>query len=64
MTTANEVSEHEYLTPAQVCQLLKISTRTLWRYQDAGAITPVLLPSGHRRFRRVDVDQLVTEVGP
>ena len=64
MTQPHEVSRHEYLTPAQVCVLLKISARTLYRYQDGGFITPVLLPSGHRRFRRIDVDRLVTEVGP
>jgi excisionase family DNA binding protein len=48
-----------YMTPAEVCALLKISERTLWRYQDDGHIAAVRLPSGHRRFRREDVERLV-----
>lgn len=51
-----------YMTPAEVCRLLKISERTLWRYQDDGHIKAVRLPSGHRRFLRVDVEQLLSEV--
>jgi excisionase family DNA binding protein len=50
------------MTPAEVCALLKISERTLWRYQDDGHITAVRLPSGHRRFRPADVDALLSKV--
>ena len=49
----------EYLSPAQAAKELGISTRTLWRYQDAGRIAPVRLPSGHRRFLRADVTALL-----
>jgi excisionase family DNA binding protein len=48
-----------YLTPRQACALLSISARTLYRYQDAGQITPLILPNGHRRFRRSDVEALL-----
>jgi excisionase family DNA binding protein len=48
-----------YMTPAEVCALLNISERTLWRYQDDGHIAAVRLPSGHRRFRRADVEALI-----
>lgn len=48
----------EYLTPAQAARKLGISARTLWRYQDAGRIKPVRLPSGHRRFLASDVEAL------
>lgn len=50
--------EAELLTPAQAAKRLGISPRTLWRYQHAGRISPVLLPSGHRRFRPADLDRL------
>lgn len=49
----------EYLTPAQAARRLGISARTLWRYQDAGRIAPVRLPSGHRRFLASDVEALL-----
>ena len=39
--------------------MLKISERTLWRYQDDGHISAVRLPSGHRRFLRADVESLL-----
>jgi hypothetical protein len=50
----------EYLTPAQAAKRLGVSPRTLWRYQDAGRVQPVLLPSGHRRFLLSDIDALLT----
>jgi excisionase family DNA binding protein len=48
-----------YLTPAQACDLLHISRSTLDRYQSSGRIEPVRLPTGHRRFRRSDVEALL-----
>ena len=50
------------MTPGEVCRLLKISERTLWRYQDDGHIKAVRLPSGHRRFLRSDVEQLLARL--
>lgn len=52
-------AEAAYMTPAEACALLRISERTLWRYQEDGHISAVRLPSGHRRFRREDVERLV-----
>jgi excisionase family DNA binding protein len=54
----NTDTSREYLTPAQAARRLGISPRTLWRYQDAGRIAPVRLPSGHRRFLTSDVEAL------
>lgn len=53
-----------YLTPAQAAKRLGVSARTLWRYQEAGRIEPVRLPSGHRRFRVEDVDALAPQGSP
>jgi excisionase family DNA binding protein len=47
------------MTPSEVCELLRISDRTLWRYQSDGRIEAILLPSRHRRFRRADVEALI-----
>lgn len=57
MTT--ESAEDSYLTAAEVCRMLRITDRTLFRYQKAGMISPLILPGGHRRFLRSDVEQLL-----
>lgn len=59
MPETSDDAPDAYMTPAEVCALLRISERTLWRYQDDGHITAVRLPSGHRRFRVADVERLV-----
>lgn len=59
MTQRTTSPEPEYLTPAEAAARLRISPRTLWRYQSDGRITPVTLPSGHRRFRRADIEALL-----
>lgn len=48
-----------YLTPAEAAKRLNVSTRTLWRYQAAGKVVPMMLPSGHRRFLAEDIEALM-----
>lgn len=59
MTDRNTSVGQEYLTPGEAAKRLNVSTRTLWRYQAEGRITPRRLPSGHRRFLVEDVDRLL-----
>ena len=47
------------LTPAEAAAILKVSVRTLDRYQADGYIQPHRTPTGRRRFRRSDVEALL-----
>ena len=59
MHEMNTQSAESYMTAAEVCDFLRITDRTLYRYQQSHRLTPLLLPGGHRRFRRSDVEQLL-----
>lgn len=50
----------ELLTSAQVQQLANISKSTVSRAVKDGRIKPLRTPGGHFRFRRADVDALLT----
>lgn len=55
-------SQDDYLlTASEACARLGITDRTLWRYEAKGLINAKRLPSGHRRFRPSDVQQLLSE---
>lgn len=57
MSTHGRDSE-PLLTPAEVADLLNISTKTLARWTDEGHVPVVVLPMGRRRYRPVDVAAL------
>jgi excisionase family DNA binding protein len=46
------------VTTGEAARILGVSPRTVIAYVDRGLLRARLLPSGHRRFRRVDVEQL------
>jgi DNA-binding transcriptional regulator YiaG len=48
----------EDLTPAEVAAELKTSSSTVRRWERTGILVPRRLPSGHRRYRREDVEKL------
>ena len=52
------------LTAAQVCEVLQIGRKTLWRYRKSG-ILPYIKVRGRLRFRLVTVERLLAtrEVG-
>ncbi|MFC7766596.1 helix-turn-helix domain-containing protein [Leucobacter soli] len=50
------------IAPREAAALLGISTRTVARWADTGKLHPVTLPSGHRRYRRAEVEALVKPV--
>lgn len=60
MKTQHADWRDEMLMPSQAAALLGVSTDTLKRWASAGRISVVRLPSGHRRFRRGDIDALLT----
>lgn len=49
------------VTPSEAASILRVSPRTLWRWQARGHITPYRLPNGFRRFSLEDVERLVGE---
>jgi excisionase family DNA binding protein len=54
----------ELLTAHQAAAVATVSLRTLDRYQAEGHIVPVRLPGGGRRFRRRDVEALLSGPAP
>lgn len=50
----------EYLAPGDVARLLCVSPRTVSRWADQGRIPHLVTLGGHRRFRRSEVQKLVT----
>ena len=56
----------ELLTTTEAGELLGVSGKTVSRYADLGTLPVLTLPSGHRRFRRSDLDALLagTATGP
>lgn len=43
------------LTPAEVADLFRITTKALARWADAGFLDAVRLPGRHRRYREAEV---------
>lgn len=53
----------ELLTTAQVAALCNVTKATVNRWATDGRIPVITLPSGMRRFRREDVNKLLTPTG-
>jgi excisionase family DNA binding protein len=50
---------HELMTAAEVAKALRIDARTIARWARSGQLRCVRLPSGHRRYRREDIEKLL-----
>jgi predicted site-specific integrase-resolvase len=53
----------EILMPAQAARIFGCSTKTLWRWARRGLIPSIILPSGHRRFVRSELEAIVSRRG-
>lgn len=49
----------DLLTPAECGKALRLDPKTITRWAHKGLITPVVLPSGHRRYRRADIEAIL-----
>lgn len=49
----------EYLRIGEVAALLGVNPQTVRRYAEQGKLAVIVLPSGHRRFAREDVERLL-----
>ncbi len=47
------------LRPREVALLFKVDPKTVTRWAKSGRLSPVVLPSGHRRYRMSDVETLI-----
>ena len=54
----------DLLTTTEAGELLGVSGKTISRYADLGQVPVITLPSGHRRFRRSDLDALLAAGRP
>jgi len=54
----------EILTPSQVAAIFGVHPGTVKKWADKGQIAGFKTPGGHWRFRRGDVDQLLTSGTP
>jgi len=53
-------SYEDLLTSGQAAALVSVSIDTIRRWEKAGRIAALRTPTGHRRFRRGDVEQLLS----
>ena len=59
---AEQKAKEMLLTPTEVCEQLKISDVTLWRWQKAEYLTPLYI-GGKRRYKVSDVQALIEKGG-
>lgn len=52
----------DLLTLGQAAEILQVSAKTVDRWTKDRRIQVYLLPSGHRRYRRIDLESLITMV--
>lgn len=57
-------TEPEWLNIGDAARLIGVHPDTLRRYEAAGRISAQRTPSGHRRFRRADVEALLRSPEP
>ena len=60
--SVNRSSEPEVLlTPAEVAKLFRVDPKTVTRWAKAGKLTAIRTLGGHRRYRRSEVESLLTK---
>lgn len=52
-------TDEPLLKAADVARLLNVNRATLHNWVEAGLLPAVTLPSGHRRYRRSDIDAIL-----
>jgi len=58
----NRSNEPEVLlTPAEVAKLFRVDPKTVTRWAKAGKLTAIRTLGGHRRYRRSEVESLLTK---
>ncbi|SDT69580.1 BldC family transcriptional regulator [Jiangella sp. DSM 45060] len=52
---AAPVAAEPLLLPLEVAELFRVNVKTVSRWAEAGKLTPVYTPGGHRRYREAEV---------
>jgi excisionase family DNA binding protein len=56
-----EIDVEVLLTPSEVAALFRVDPKTVTRWAKAGKLTPIRTLGGHRRYRRSEVQLLLTK---
>jgi len=54
------VIEHDLLKTAEVAQLCRVTPKTVWSWHRKGKLVGIELPGGELRFRRGDVEAILS----
>lgn len=54
-------TQSDLLSVGESAVIIGISRDTLKRWEAAGRVTSLRTPTGHRRFRRADIEALLTD---
>jgi len=57
---SNELRFEELLTPREVADMFRVDPKTVTRWAKAGKLTSLRTLGGHRRYRKAEVDALMT----
>lgn len=49
----------DLMTPGEVCEALRISMSTLRVWAKSGRVQVITLPSGHRRYLRSEIEEML-----
>lgn len=49
------------LRPGEAAKMVGVSTRTLRNLEDSGVLNPVVLPSGHRRYKLNEIESILED---
>lgn len=60
MPESPAMDQDELVSVGEVARYLGVSTDTVRRWARTGRISCIVLPSGHRRFRRADLLHITT----
>lgn len=53
-------TKNDLLTPAEVAQLFRVAPRTVTRWAKTGKLSTFRTLGGHRRYRRGEVEALIS----
>jgi excisionase family DNA binding protein len=56
----NQYHRMDMMTPAQVANLFGVTVQTVADWADAGTLACIRTPGGQRRYRRTDVEALLS----
>jgi len=62
MSVNRPADQEVLLTPAEVAKLFRVDPKTVTRWAKAGKLTAVRTLGGHRRYRKSEVQSLLTIV--